>query len=41
MEPECECGHVYDEHDEGICTIWIEEEDRWCPCIQFEAKSDG
>ena len=31
MEPECECGHAEDEHDEvGECTV------EGCGCFHFD-----
>lgn len=33
---ECECSHVYDEHEEGGGECAIED----CMCIQFERKHD-
>lgn len=33
--PECECGHVQDEHDDqGECQV------AGCPCFAFDAKGD-
>jgi len=38
---ECECGHVYDEHDRGgPCTVmeWMHQP---CPCVHFDAAGSA
>ena len=44
MDAECECGHVYDEHEgNGPCAAYVEAgfsgsvDDQPCPCVHFEA----
>lgn len=34
----CECGHVYDEHNNGRgCTVYPDDNDGYrCPCVHFD-----
>jgi hypothetical protein len=43
MDAFCFCGHPPGDHDfdegmDGMCMVWIEEEDRWCPCLKFQGE---
>jgi hypothetical protein len=39
MDAECECGHVYDEHERGgPCAAYFSDsiDDQPCPCVHFD-----